>query len=579
MMLSSLRVFAQLAKQHKLGERYQAAALSVFAGLSKFPPAIRCLYLLLQGSKPSASECAALSYGLFEILGDIVPEELINNDHGRLFEGARLLFGLISEKARELTQSEANLLVVLADFHPVQANDALIAAGSENDPVGSDPTLRLCTLSGVRDRSVIVFRGECRKLASDMTNFGQTKDVAYLAELCGQSGLAVWRPAALASAAAPCLTFDEDGFVCVYTGREACALPGRDMGVFRPLHGDDTPDMAQVERKLAPFLIQYAQDGTDVFDVLGSPRSRQLDAPDEILMFCIDISQSMDEKTAFLNDSSIAQDDDLVRLIEVEAFGRSTLATTETTLWAYEGFQDVLEAVKEASQWQQKEIAGKMLQVISYMVLEELETKLESYDSIDGRSQVRQREVRGAIERLQVFAAGLRTFNSELIDLIVFRSAVIEPSNRQYWQLGGGVPQENSGLRPFRLSDDITDIPVHLRCPVSYTALEDPVVAADGKSSYLESLSLSLVLHTKSCGRITLMPILNVLRQRRHSPSLPYRCRSQLIFMFRTNVLPCEYLQMVHHSQVVAVDRSSNGSYRSSPSHRSGSRDQPLDSE
>ena len=46
MMLSSLRVFAQLAKQHKLGDRYRAAVLSVFAGLSKYAPAIRSLYLL-----------------------------------------------------------------------------------------------------------------------------------------------------------------------------------------------------------------------------------------------------------------------------------------------------------------------------------------------------------------------------------------------------------------------------------------------------------------------------------------------------------------------------------------------------
>ena len=484
MMLSSLRVFAQLAKQHKLGDRYRAAVLSVFAGLSKYAPAIRSLYLLLQAAKPTASDCVALSHSLFEILGDIVPEELISNDRGRLFEGARLLFGLISEKARELAQSDANLIIALTDFHPVQAHHALVASTvdchDDSDRVGSDPTLRVCTLSGVRDRSVIVFRGQFDSLPAVVLD--PTKDVAYLAELCGQSGLAVWRPTTLASAAAPCLAFDEDGLVCVYTGREPCALPSRDMGVFRPLHGESTPDMAQVESKLAPFLTQYALDGTDVFDVVGSPRSRQLDAPDEILVFCIDISQSMEENTAFLDVSSAAQDDDLIRLIEVEAFGIATFATTEASLWTYEGLQDVLEAVNETSQWQQKETARKMLQVISFMVLDCLETKITSYESINGRSQVRQREVRADIERLQVFAAGLRTFNSELVDLIVCRSAAIEPSDGQYWQVGDAVPHESLGMKPFHLDDDTTDIPVHLRCPVSYTALEDPVVAADGKS-------------------------------------------------------------------------------------------------
>jgi len=293
----------------------------------------------------------------------------------------------------------------------------------------------------------------------------------------------VWRPASLASAAAPCLTFDEDGLVCVYTGREACALPGRDMGVFRPLHGDDTPDMAQVERKLAPFLIRYAQDGTDVFDALGSPRSRQLDAPDEILMFCVDISQSRRSDTAFLERESPGQDDDLIRLIEVQAFGEGTLAKTEASLYAYEGFQDVLEAVKEAAHWHQKNVASKMLQVISMMVLECLEAETTTFARLDGRSLARQREVRARIEQLQVFAAGLRTFDSELVDLIVFRSATIESSPGQYWQIGDGTRQETPGPKPYPLDDDITDIPLHLRCPVSYTALEDPVVAADGKSS------------------------------------------------------------------------------------------------
>jgi len=485
MMLSALRVFAQLAKQHKLGERYQAAALSTFAGLSKFPPAVRCLYLLLQGSKPTTSECAALSHSLFEILEITVPEELINNDRGRLFEGARLLFGLVSEKARALAQSDANLIIVLTDFHPVQAHHGLMASAAEihddNDRVESDPTLRVCTLSGVQNRSVIVFRGQLDTLPDAIPDL--IKDVAYLAELCGQSGLAVWRPTTLASAAAPCLAFDEDGLVCVYTGRVPCALPSRDMGVFRPLHGDETPDMAQVESKLAPFLRKYELEGTDVFDILGSPRSRQLDAPDEILMFCVDVSQSMEHGTAFLDDIPATQDDDLVRLIDVEAFERSTLVKTEAALWTYEGLQDVLEAVKEADQHQQKQIAGKMIQIISIMVLECLETRKMSAEQLDGRSHARLREVRADIERLQVFAAGLRTFSSEIVDLIVLRSEAIEVSGVQYWQVGHGTRQETPGPKPYPLDDDITDIPVHLRCPVSYTALEDPVVAADGKSS------------------------------------------------------------------------------------------------
>jgi hypothetical protein len=47
-----------------------------------------------------------LAQALYEVLKDAVPAQLIKSDMARLFEGARLLFGLILEKAKHVKLKE-----------------------------------------------------------------------------------------------------------------------------------------------------------------------------------------------------------------------------------------------------------------------------------------------------------------------------------------------------------------------------------------------------------------------------------------------------------------------------------------
>ena len=47
-----------------------------------------------------------MAQSLYEVLKDVVPAQLIKSDMARLFEGARLLFGLILEKAKHLKLKE-----------------------------------------------------------------------------------------------------------------------------------------------------------------------------------------------------------------------------------------------------------------------------------------------------------------------------------------------------------------------------------------------------------------------------------------------------------------------------------------
>lgn len=60
----------------------------------------------MNGKAPRPCERAALAQSLYEVLKDVVPAQLIKSDMTRLFEGSRLLFGLILEKAKHLKLKE-----------------------------------------------------------------------------------------------------------------------------------------------------------------------------------------------------------------------------------------------------------------------------------------------------------------------------------------------------------------------------------------------------------------------------------------------------------------------------------------
>lgn len=87
--LSSLRIFTDLFNANKIGESTQNQILHLIHLLTKFPPAIRTMYILMQGKSPRPAECAALVQSFFEALKDIIPLEIIAGDEKRIFEGSR----------------------------------------------------------------------------------------------------------------------------------------------------------------------------------------------------------------------------------------------------------------------------------------------------------------------------------------------------------------------------------------------------------------------------------------------------------------------------------------------------------
>jgi hypothetical protein len=102
MLLSSLRVFTHLINARQMEQACQDGVLHLFNLLTRFPPAVRAIHILMNGRSPRSSERAALSQAIYEILKDVVPPQIINSDPKRFMEGSRLLFGLILEKVKSL---------------------------------------------------------------------------------------------------------------------------------------------------------------------------------------------------------------------------------------------------------------------------------------------------------------------------------------------------------------------------------------------------------------------------------------------------------------------------------------------
>lgn len=333
--------------KRKADTPFRDAFLHMIDLLVRFPPALRTMFILMNGKTPRPIECSALSQAIYETLHDMIPLDLVQSDKSRLFEGARLFFGLVLDKAKFLTLPKEISSAYLSSFQDhdlagigtmepvkdaVSTQSGLCERGyyeafciggplsghgdSTEEPLHELPlhprVKRIALLNAGLSRTV-----SCLDINSLNANYHyedagdldqvlirqELSDVHHLAALCERNNLAVLSPLSLASAKAPVLTMDRDGLLAVYTGRQACALPGQDIALFRPTKTptEATVDVAIIMQLLAPILEQRKADGTSVFDAFGGSHTRRFDTPDEILIFCVDCSASMDTAAGFMD--------------------------------------------------------------------------------------------------------------------------------------------------------------------------------------------------------------------------------------------------------------------------------------
>lgn len=330
MFLSCLRVFASKLQGMKNDESARDAAYYIFDELFRFPPALRCLHLLVGGQTPTVIDCASLSQSMFQVLKSCLQMDAVTQDPARIFEGSRLLFGFILESARSLhkviddglTEEEktAKKLRYTSAFHTYDIRDhktqepVLHALQTSNGlmeeelfhslqdggilaethlqaflvQTETDPRLsRFALQSGGTCSEVLVLSAggleDCYGSEGSALKLDELCDLLHLADICGRNGLAVHRPTQLASAVAPCLAFDRNAHLAVYTGEQPCGAPGHSSIIFRPQHGEETIDPSVIEQLIAPIIERFEQDGSAVFDAFGGAEVRRMQDPDEII--------------------------------------------------------------------------------------------------------------------------------------------------------------------------------------------------------------------------------------------------------------------------------------------------------
>ena len=537
MFLSSLRVFTSLVQDMRDDDRSQDAVLHVFDLLAeKFAPGVRALHILFQGKTPTAAESAALSQAMFEILDGFIPTVIIGTDHSRVFEGARLLVGFILEKARtiKLADEAGATMPYLGGFHTTElrdyrTNEAVMHAVQTSDGMVEGSLFEAFSSTGALAESHLqcfMVRSECNHATErhallsggvtteiivfsrsalsenyrypDHGNIGaaidldELSELGHLAELCGRNKLAVHKPSQLASAVAPCLTFDRSAHLAVYTGEQPCGAPGQSSLLFRPKSGEETIDAAVVEQLIAPILRTYEADGTAVFDALGGAAVRRLQAPDEILMFCVDCSASMRKATDFteVNEAEpmFSEEASAQSLVEVDFYNRTNFEDMKEQLCEYEAFEDMVAIVADAgSSNRMRPVSTQALNILRMMLSTEIVKKSKDLEKRRQHAtrwyHTRQEipELQAALDKLKAFWAGLKTHEEAICDFLIYRasSSSCGIAQRWSWSLDDDVPTMTPAQQIPSLPADVTELPHHLKCPISHTLMEDAVTAAD----------------------------------------------------------------------------------------------------
>jgi hypothetical protein len=162
---------------------------------------------------------------------------------------------------------------------------------------------RVATLSGGTKSRVVRFNFDVVDTSTRYVDHGdinavispaEYSELSYLAGLCARNQLSVISLSALPFATPPLLTLDLEGSLAVYIGRATCAEAGKDILLFRPTSSQEEQgvDVSIITQLFDPILAVRKADGTTIFEAYGD-QHRKLVAPEEIVIICVAMSQSM----------------------------------------------------------------------------------------------------------------------------------------------------------------------------------------------------------------------------------------------------------------------------------------------
>ena len=541
-LLSTLRVFTELTANGSMEDEQRDAVIHMVHVLTQFPPAIRAAHILMRGETPGPPERAALAQCLYEVLKNVVPLQTIRSDTTRLFEGSRLLFGLILEKAKQMkiTNENAGLPYIgmkvydlrnLTTMQPVlsqsvQTTTGLVDAGfheafaergllcwMNGDSSKRTSTVdrtwdRIAKVSGGTKTQVLVFNSDAvgsssRYVDGDDVNKiispAEYTDLTYLANLCSRNQLSVTPPASLASASAPVLTLDRNGSLAVYVGRAACAEAGRDILMFRPgsvYEEEEAVDVSIITQLLEPILTQRRADGTIVFEAYGD-HHRKPTTPDEITLICVDLSRSMSDRCGFVDvehsedaeeelQQQVRSTTDIAPPLPVEnpAFNLPDSDELKEYLKSHESYDDFLAIVNTGKDdYHRRQNAEKVLQILQQLHEQQIDCKRKELEGF--RQRASQQWFRNQSERINREmnvlinrSLRLQKYKNLLCAWLIACLGNASASDPLLWTPGDIMPKLYKSLPPT--DSPKFEVPREFYCPISNDVMQDPVYTVDG---------------------------------------------------------------------------------------------------
>ncbi|KAF2789615.1 hypothetical protein K505DRAFT_341133 [Melanomma pulvis-pyrius CBS 109.77] len=540
--LSSLRVFSELLGTREMEDSDRDSVLHVIHLLTRFPPAVRAFYTISEGRTPSDCECATICQCIYEVLKDVVPLVMVKLNPLRLFEGSRLLFGLILDKAKHLktamheqeglpyadamkVQELRNMITMEPVSAPMQTMSGLVDRGfydafqggplrwtNDNDITAtklSDRKLqRVALLTGGQESQVVAFdidtvnRGRRYLDGGDVDKVisaTEYSDLHYLGSLCSQNKLGVLPPSSLPSADKNVLTLDRQGLLAVYVGRQSCAEAGRDISLFSPT---STPcvsgvDVAIVTQTLVPILNQRNSDGTVIFEAFGD-NHRRIKDPDEIVMLVVDCSASMSERCGFsdveANEDAYDPDDsdsrsasqDSDSIVEDEAYEQPTLTELKEFLATHESFPDMLAIVRSGNDdFHRTEIAGKVLQLLRGLAKQQIQLKKQELEDVRHRAtqffyRQKAQNITRDVATLTNRLLRLKQYNNLLQAFLLYRAENDKLDEPLTWTVGQTTVPRILKKTDVSYHNLNFEIPQDYLCPISAELMEDPVATIDG---------------------------------------------------------------------------------------------------
>jgi hypothetical protein len=145
--------------------------------------------------------------------------------------------------------------------------------------------------------------------------------------------------------------------------------------------------------------------------------------------------------------------------------------------------------VHSTAGYKRRDVAAKVLEILSGLTSQELAHNLKRLDDLKQRTtaaffRVKAASYESEITKLKTFIAGLNSHKQAICDFLIYRAANTAVHDEPWtWRVGEAIPKlprNSSEASSSPLPEESFSIPSAYLCPISQEVMDDPVITCDG---------------------------------------------------------------------------------------------------